>query len=65
MAVAKIHDLPSKSIDFVLAFPQTDLELTFYMEFPIGFPPTDGDACHKFVICLKKYLYGLNQASFN
>jgi hypothetical protein len=30
--VAKIHGLPSKSIDFVLAFPQADLEVPVYME---------------------------------
>ena len=29
LAVAKIHGLPSKSIDFVLAFRQADLEVPF------------------------------------
>jgi hypothetical protein len=36
LAVAKTHGLPSKSIDFVLAFSQADLELPVYMELPLG-----------------------------
>ena len=35
MTIAKIHDLPSKGIDFVLAFTQTDLEVSVYMEIPM------------------------------
>jgi hypothetical protein len=35
--VAKIHGLPLKSIDVVLAFPQADLEVSVYMELPLGF----------------------------
>jgi hypothetical protein len=37
LAVTKIHGLPSKSINFVLAFPQADLEVPVYMELPFGF----------------------------
>ena len=36
LAVAKIHGLSSKSIDFVLAFPQADLEVPVFMELPLG-----------------------------
>ena len=44
LAVAKIHKLPSKSIDFVLAFPQADLEVPVYMELPLGFEsPLNGN----------------------
>ena len=32
LAIAKIHGLLTKSIDFVLAFPQADLEVPVYME---------------------------------
>ncbi len=32
LAIAKIHGLSSKSIDFVLAFPQADLEIPVYMD---------------------------------
>jgi hypothetical protein len=31
LAIAKIHGLLSKSIGFVLAFPQADLEVPVYM----------------------------------
>ena len=37
LAITKIHGLSSKSIGFVLAFPQADLEIPVYMELPIGF----------------------------
>ena len=37
LAIASIHNLPSQLIDFVLAFPQADLDVDVYMEIPIGF----------------------------
>ena len=37
LALCNIHKLESKSIDFVLAFPQADLEVYIWMELPIGF----------------------------
>jgi hypothetical protein len=37
LAVVKTHGLPLKSIDFVLAFPQADLEVPVHMELPLGF----------------------------
>jgi hypothetical protein len=37
LVIAKIHGLESKSIDFVLAFPQADLNIDIWMELPIGF----------------------------
>ncbi len=36
LVVAKIHGLQSQSIDFVLAFPQADLDVPVYMELPAG-----------------------------
>ena len=37
LAVTKIHGLSSQSIDFVLAFPQADLnEVNVFMQLPIG-----------------------------
>ena len=37
LAVAKIHGLSSQSIDFVLAFPQADLNgVNVFMQLPIG-----------------------------
>jgi hypothetical protein len=41
LAVAKIHGLSSKSMDFVLAFPRTDLEVPVFMELPLGFDAPD------------------------
>ena len=37
LAIAKMHKLDSKAIDFVLAFPQADLEEDIWMHLPIGF----------------------------
>jgi hypothetical protein len=40
----KIHGLPSKSINFVLAFPQADLEVPVYMELLLSFDaPLNGN----------------------
>jgi hypothetical protein len=65
--VAKIHGLKSKSIDFVLAFPQADLDVPVNMELPAGVNPinvSDGDR-RRYVLKLNKSLYGLKQAGFN
>ena len=43
LAIAKTHGLSSKSIDFVLAFPQADLEIPVYIEIPVGFDAPDGE----------------------
>ena len=56
LIVAKIHGLKSKSIVFVLAFPQTDLDMPVYTELPAGVNPTnvsDGD-WHRYVLKLNK-----------
>ena len=65
--MANIHGLKSKSIDFVLAFPQADLDVPVYMELPAGVNPinvSDGDQC-RYVLKLNKSHYGLKQAGFN
>jgi hypothetical protein len=49
LAIAKINGLPSKSIDFVLAFLQADLEVPVYMELLIGFDAIHNES-HKFCI---------------
>jgi hypothetical protein len=36
LSIAKIHGLDTKAIDFVLAFPQADLDVDVYMELPAG-----------------------------
>ncbi len=65
--MAKIHGLKSKSIDFVLAFPQANLDVPVYMELPAGVNPTnvsDGD-WPRYVLKLNTSLYGLKQAGYN
>ncbi len=59
LAVAKIHGLPSKSIDFVLAFPQADLKVPVYMELTLGFDAPENGSQKLYVLCLNKSLYGL------
>jgi hypothetical protein len=67
LIVANIHKLESKSIDFVLAFPQADLDVQVYMELPGGVNPVDildeNQRCH--VLKLNKSLYGLKEAGYN
>ncbi len=60
LAIAKIHGLSSKSIDFVLAFPQADFEIPVYMELPIGFDAPNNEDQKFYVLKLNKSLYGLN-----
>jgi hypothetical protein len=65
LAIAKIHGLLSKSIDFMLAFPQADLEIPAYMKLPLGFDPPEGEYCKSYVLRLNKGLYGLKKARYN
>ena len=67
LVIAKIHKLESKSIDFVLAFPQADLDVPVYMELPSGVTPMDeaDDNQRRYVLRLNKSLYGLKQAGHN
>ena len=62
LIVALIHDLLARSIDFVLAFPQADLDVPIFMELPPGIEPKDRD-CGEYVFKLKKFLYRLRQES--
>ena len=55
--------LESQSIDFVLIFPQAELEEKIYMKSPSGFEAQGADCSQ--VLILKKNLYGLKQASAN
>ena len=64
MVIAHIHKLDSKSIEFILAFPQANLDVPVFMELPVGFQEKD-EHRGKYVLRLKKNLYGLKQAGFN
>ena len=67
LIITKIHNLDSKSIDFVLAFPQADLDVPVYMKLPSGVTPTDevDKNYRRYVLKLNKSLYGLKQAGHN
>ena len=41
LIVAKLHKLDSKSINFLFAFLQVDLDVPVYMELPVGATPLD------------------------
>ncbi len=58
LIIAKIHGLKSKSIDFILAFPQADLDVPVYIKLSAGINPTnvsDGDQ--------RRYVLKLNKVS--
>ena len=54
--------LETRAIDFVLAFPQADLDVPVYMELPAGMEIQGKPNC---LLKLRKSLYGLKQASAN
>ena len=72
MTVAIIHGLSPKSVDFVLAFPQEELDVDIYMEIQTGMhlednqhPSTQDGGKGNYTLKLKKSLYGLKQAGHN
>ena len=66
LALCNIHGLESKSIDFILAFPQADLDVDVWMELPMGILVSGKDnESQAYILKLKKSLYGLKQASLN
>jgi hypothetical protein len=67
LIVAKIHGLQFKSTDFVLAFPQADLDMPVYIKLPAGVNPIDvlDENWRRYVLKLNKSLYGLKQAGYN
>jgi hypothetical protein len=65
LTIIKIHGLLSKSIDFVLAFPQADLEIPVFMELPISFDAPNNEDWKFYVLRLNKNLYELKQVGYN
>ena len=64
--LCNIHGLESKSIDFILAFPQADLDVDIWMELPTDIVVSGKDTeSRAYVLKLKKSLYGLKQTSLN
>ena len=64
LIICKVHKLHSKSIDFVLAFPQADLEEDIWMRIPEGVK-IDSEDGEEYLLKLRKNLYGLRQGSHN
>ena len=65
-AMAHIHGLNSKSINFVLAFLQAELDNNILMELPEEMDSLgDEKNCCKYVLKHNKSLHGLKQASHN
>ena len=60
MTVSKLHNLHTKSVDFVQAYPQTNIKSTIYLQNPTRVVLTQdkGDT----VLKLQKNLYGLKGA---
>ena len=68
LEIAKLHNLDSKAIGFLLAFPQADLEEDIWMYLPIGFQVnghTEASFKCSFLLKLNKNVYGLKQGSYN
>ena len=66
LAIAHINGLNYKSIDFVLALPQADIDIDICMELPEGMIPVGNESnSHLYILKLNKILYGLKQASQN
>ena len=51
LAIAHIHGLDSKDIDFVLAFPQADLDIDVWMELPEAMVPFGDEAILRYKLC--------------
>ena len=66
MIVAQVLKLDTQAIDFVLAFPQAELEVPVYMELPAGMDLAGhGKDSSEYLLKLKRSLYGLKQALKN
>ena len=66
LVIAHMHGLNSKSIDFLLAFPQADIDIDIWMELPEGvIPEGDESNCSLYILKLNKRFYVMKKASHN
>ena len=66
LVLSQIMDLDSRAIDFVLAFPQAELDVPVFMELPMRMEVPGSEHNRKmYVLELRRSLYGLKQASAN
>ena len=61
LSIASIHELQSVSIDFLIAFPQYDLDMDVFMELPLLMVVDVNRGL--WLLKLNKSSYGLNQPS--
>ena len=61
MLLSLLNNWSTKQIDFVLAYPQAEIECDLYMKLPHGFETTAGNN-KSHVLKLKRNLYGQRQA---
>ena len=67
LIIAELLKLETRTIDFVLAFPQAKLDVPVYMYVPAGMQLSEiPSGTHQmYILKLEKSLYGLKQASAN
>ena len=63
LTLAAIENLHTKSIHFVIAYPQSDLDVDIYMESPQGFNMRTESG--RYFLKLQKNLYCLKQVGHN
>ena len=62
LTLALIFQWHTRQIDFVLAFPQADVECDMYMAIPRGFTLPEGYNAKDYCLQLRKNVYGQKQA---
>ena len=63
MTLAMVNGWHTRQLDFVLAYPQADVECDMYMEIPRGFKLPRGKNPKEYALKLRRNLYGSRQAS--
>ena len=63
LAIASVYGFPSRSIEFLLAFTQDDLDVDVFVDIPVGIA-VDGNIL-EWCLKLNKSLYEIKQASSN
>ena len=64
LIISQLANLETQPLNFVLPFPQAELDAPVYMKLPPGIEVAGGQT-DMYVIELKSSLYGLNQSSAN
>jgi hypothetical protein len=65
LLLALMYKFELKAIDFVLAFPQAELDVDIWIYLPIGFQVDTENDSKCYILKLNKSLYGSKQASLN